>query len=166
MSKLISGSFTVTRQQMAEDRAWYRRRDLDAWRTLGTDCFVYTHQFLKERGCIHLIAMNREWGKPAFSEHDRRVVSLFHEELGRLWRERPAGPAASLSPRLSQTLDLLAAGASEKEIAVAMGISRHTAHDYIKTLHRHFDVRSRSQLLARLARSQANQAPRLTTAAN
>jgi DNA-binding CsgD family transcriptional regulator len=163
MSKLILGSFTVTRQQMAEDRAWYRRRDLDAWRTLGTDCFVYSHQFLRERGCIHLMALNREWGKPAFTERERRVVNLFHEELGRLWHEFPAVPAAALSPRLGQALDLLATGVSEKEIAATMGISRHTAHDYVKILHRRFDVRSRSQLLARLARSRANRAPRLTT---
>jgi DNA-binding CsgD family transcriptional regulator len=29
-----------------------------------------------------------------------------------------------------------------------MGLSRHTVHDYVKALHRHFGVSSRGELLA------------------
>jgi hypothetical protein len=115
MSKLISHSFTRTRQQMARDRLWYRRRDLDVWRTLGTDCFVYSHQVVQSSECIHLIALNRGWGKPAFNERERRIVDLFHEELGRLWREPPTDSLRALPPRLRQTLNLLIEGASEKK---------------------------------------------------
>lgn len=66
-------------------------------------------------------------------------------------REPPA-PAVSLSPRMRQTLERLLAGDSEKEIAVRLGVSRHTVHVYVKTLYRRFDVCSRWELFARFVR--------------
>jgi len=53
-----------------------------------------------------------------------------------------------LSPRMSQTLRHLLAGASEKEIALSLGLSPHTVHDYVKGIHKRFGVRSRGELLA------------------
>ncbi|HTA18065.1 MAG TPA: helix-turn-helix transcriptional regulator, partial [Polyangia bacterium] len=57
-----------------------------------------------------------------------------------------AGPA--LSRRERETLTLLLAGASEKEIARKLGLSPHTVHGYVKTLYRRFGATSRAQLLA------------------
>lgn len=163
MARLISRSFTRTRQQLADNRAWYRRRDLDTWRTLGADCFIYTHQFLPERGCIHLISLNRPWGLPAFNERERRLVALFHRELGRHWRQPCDSSRRGLAPRLRETLDHLLTGASEAEIAHALDLSRHTVHDYVKALYRHYGVRSHARLLARFIHSCSNDIPRLST---
>ena len=58
---------------------------------------------------------------------------------------------ARLRPRHRQTLDWLLTGASEKEIAAALGLSVHTVHQYIKAIYRSHKVRSRAQLMARLA---------------
>jgi DNA-binding CsgD family transcriptional regulator len=55
----------------------------------------------------------------------------------------------ALSPRLAQTLELLLLGRSEKEVATALGLSRHTVHVYVKGLYRRFGVSSRAELLAR-----------------
>ena len=55
---------------------------------------------------------------------------------------------AGLSPRLVQTLDRLLQGDSEKQVAVRMGISRHTVHAHVKKLYRHFGVNARPELLA------------------
>jgi DNA-binding NarL/FixJ family response regulator len=55
----------------------------------------------------------------------------------------------NLSPRLKETLELLLAGYSEKEVATKMKISVHTVHVHVKRLHKHFDVASRAELLAR-----------------
>lgn len=54
-----------------------------------------------------------------------------------------------LPPRVRQTLEHLLRGDGEKQIAVKLGLSRHTVHVYIKTLHKHYNVCSRSELLAR-----------------
>jgi len=55
-----------------------------------------------------------------------------------------------LSPRLRQTLVELLTGAREKEIADRLGVSPHTAHQYVKALYRRFDVASRVELIVKL----------------
>ena len=57
--------------------------------------------------------------------------------------------SAGLSPRLKQTLEALMTAASEKQIAHQLGISPHTAHQYVKTLFRRFRVTSRAELMAK-----------------
>src|SRR5213595_2260676 len=54
-----------------------------------------------------------------------------------------------LPPRVAQTLQCLLSGQSEKEVARELGLSPHTIHVYVKTLHKHFNVSSRAELLAR-----------------
>jgi FixJ family two-component response regulator len=58
--------------------------------------------------------------------------------------------AIPLSPRLRQTLTELMSGAPEKEIAHRLRVSPHTAHQYIKTIYRRFDVASRVQLMVKV----------------
>lgn len=53
-----------------------------------------------------------------------------------------------LSPRERETLERLLKGCSEKQIALALSISKHTVHIYVKQLYRRFGVNSRSELLA------------------
>lgn len=57
--------------------------------------------------------------------------------------------AHSLSPRQEQTLRLLLAGLSDKEIASRLGITRHTVNQYTKAIYARFGVHSRSALLSR-----------------
>jgi len=81
----------------------------------------------------------------------RRMVAMFCKILGEQLDSGQRAPADSspLSPRQRQTLDLLLAGRSEKEIAAKLSISRHTVHAYVKMLYKRFDVSSRAELLAR-----------------
>jgi DNA-binding CsgD family transcriptional regulator len=53
-----------------------------------------------------------------------------------------------LSPRERETLLLLLKGGSEKEIAQALGLSPKTLHQYVISLYRKFNVRSRPELMA------------------
>jgi DNA-binding CsgD family transcriptional regulator len=53
-----------------------------------------------------------------------------------------------LSPRERETLELLLTGAPQKQIAARMGVSLHTAHDYVKTLYKKLGVNSRLELMA------------------
>jgi DNA-binding NarL/FixJ family response regulator len=63
--------------------------------------------------------------------------------------KEPSRVADNLPPRLAQTLELLLIGASEKQVANQMNLSRHTVHGYVKALYRLYGVSSRGELLAR-----------------
>ncbi len=54
----------------------------------------------------------------------------------------------NLSPRMTQTLEYLLAGHSEKEVAAKMGLSVHTIHVHVKSLYKRLKVSSRGELLA------------------
>lgn len=60
-----------------------------------------------------------------------------------------ATDAAKLPRRLRQTLERLLQGDGEKQIALKLGLSQHTVHVYVKSLHKRFKVSSRAELLAR-----------------
>ena len=71
------------------------------------------------------------------------------ERAGSFRRRDPGLELAELSPRLRQTLEHLKSGANERQVAQSLGISQYTVHDYVKSLYKHFGVRSRAALLAR-----------------
>ena len=65
--------------------------------------------------------------------------------------EKPLAPLSPpLAPRLEETLRALMTGASEKQIADDLGVSKHTLHQYVKTLYRRFAVSSRPELMAKV----------------
>lgn len=86
-------------------------------------------------------------------EHKRRMVAELCRLLGcRYSKTDYVGPGSGLSPRVRQTLARLLAGDSEKQIAIHLNVSYHTAHVYVKRLYRHYNVCSRGELLARFVR--------------
>jgi DNA-binding NarL/FixJ family response regulator len=54
------------------------------------------------------------------------------------------------SDRERQILHCLMSGRSEKEIGVVLGISRNTVHCHVSAIYRHFSVRARAELMARV----------------
>jgi DNA-binding NarL/FixJ family response regulator len=46
-------------------------------------------------------------------------------------------------------LQHLLEGDAEKQVALKLGLSPHTVHEYVKVLYRKLEVSSRSELLAR-----------------
>lgn len=156
-----NSTVTRTRQQMAENRAWRQRPDLDPWRTLDCAHFICSNQYLPSCGCVHIIMLTRSGRERPFDELERRIVALFHAELGRLWRRTDDDSTADLPPRLQQTLELLLEGLSEGQIVAKLQLSPHTVHDHVKRLYGRFRVNSRAQLLVRLSHSPLIRAPRL-----
>ncbi len=62
----------------------------------------------------------------------------------------PAEPVRQpLTPRLHETLVLLAAGSSTAEIAVRLGVAQETARNYIRRLLRSLGVHSRLEAVVR-----------------
>jgi len=67
---------------------------------------------------------------------------------GKAGRPSPLQGVPPLPPRVGQTLELLLAGDSEKQIAAKLKLSPHTVHDYVKRVYRQFGVGTRAELLA------------------
>jgi DNA-binding CsgD family transcriptional regulator len=61
---------------------------------------------------------------------------------------QPTMASVGLTPRQRETLAYLATGASEKQVAQAMGISVHTVHIHAKQIYRRLNVSSRGELMA------------------
>jgi DNA-binding CsgD family transcriptional regulator len=148
---------TLTRRQLVADRDWYQSASFNDYRRAGGCDHQLTSIYLvSEDGAINSLCVHRSVGERDFSPRERRLMHFFHTELGRLVR----GPLVSgtesgpegLSPRLRQTLAYLLEGESEKQVAMRLGLSHATTHQYIAMLYRKFGVRSRSQLMAHMFR--------------
>ena len=91
-------------------------------------------------------------GRHHFTRRERSILCALHAEVAWVYRAEVmlASPdTRRLSPRQQQTLGHLLAGLAEKQIAAEMNLSPNTIHHYVKALHKHFGVSSRSELLAR-----------------
>jgi DNA-binding CsgD family transcriptional regulator len=132
----------------------------------GGKYLILSQYALPHAGVVDQLGLHRAWDDEPFTTADHKLVRLFHVELGRLWKRdairRAKDPATALPPRLTQTLNELLAGSSEKQIAAKLDLSRHTIHNYVKALHQRFGVSSRGELLARCGREQATFTPKLS----
>jgi DNA-binding NarL/FixJ family response regulator len=73
----------------------------------------------------------------------RRLLGFFHT---------PKQNMETLNNRETEALGLLAKGLKVSDLAVAMGISRHTASDYVKNIYRKLNISSRAQAALHAAR--------------
>lgn len=154
------GILTRRRVDLVRDRDWYLSPAFNEYRRpWGADhqlTSVYTAASGVELSCFALV---RALGDRDFSERECALVSFFHVELGRLIGRSLASEFRreddGLSPRLRETLRYLLEGDSEKQVAVRMGISQATVHQYVTMLHRRFDAHSRAELLVRVLRGRS-----------
>ena len=149
-TRLISRS----REQLRGDGEWYSSIEFNEYnKTYGMDDFIASFMPLASRPAVRGFVINRPVGDRRFSRADRRLVQLFHQELvPHLDTSLVMGPSAVISAlpaRLRQTLEALLQGDSEKQVALRLGLSRHTIHDYVSKLYRRLGVNSRPELLAR-----------------
>lgn len=143
---------TRTRRQFVGDVEWYASPTVsEARKIAGIDDFV-SSTFGLRPGVLQGFGIYRACGDTPFNERERRLLRLFHVELLRLLlapKSQPSDGEAALSPRLRETLELLLAGNSIKQIAVRLGLSRHTINDYQKALYARLGVATRGELLSR-----------------
>jgi DNA-binding CsgD family transcriptional regulator len=148
---------TRTRRQLVDDPSWYGSDCFDRYhRPAGVDHCTISLCDLPAAGTTSLISLHRVPGERDFSGRERRLLHLFHGELGRLVGTAlvaaGAGDRAGLSRRLRQTLDCLLEGDCEKQVAARLELSVTTVHQYVTALYRHFGVASRAELMARFIR--------------
>ena len=108
---------------------------------------------VRDRGEVFWLDLNRDTGDRPFTERQRRILWLLQREVTGFLGTRLAKlgelSVSDLSPRLQTVLLCLLEGDSEKQVALRLGLSRHTVHHYVKGLHRRFGAASRGELLAR-----------------
>jgi DNA-binding CsgD family transcriptional regulator len=161
IEKLPGKLVTRTRRDLVSDASWYRSATFNEYfRAGGIDHRLSSVFQVSGDGVCSIIALNRALGDRDFSPRERRLLNFFHAELGRLIGGPLVGSAdlsvALLSPRLRQTLACLLEGDGEKQVAARLHLSRATVHQYVTTLYRHFNVKSRAQLLAQAMRRTRN----------
>ena len=105
--------------------------------------------------------MNPDTRQLAQRDRERAIVAEYCKSFGRklfdqsVGNHRPSGQLGPMSPRLTQTLELLLEGLSEKQVAARLQISRHIAHDYVKRIYKIAAVSSRAELLAKVLRQRS-----------
>lgn len=139
--------FTGTNSEIVASGEW----DGSVWineyvRPARVDHFVGSLRKIGDTSGIGCGFMRAAGDRP-FSAEDREVLHLVHLGVGRLFAA--PSPRARLAPRVRDALHVLLSGATDKEIAAKLGISPHTARQYVKSILREYGVSSRAQLLAR-----------------
>jgi DNA-binding CsgD family transcriptional regulator len=128
-------------------------------RAVGVGEILYSKLPSRGGGGVLGMALHRGPRDRPFDRRACTLVELFHAEVGRLYIDvvpRIAGSdggaaaeIAALPPRVRRVLDRLLLGDSEKQAAAALGITRGTAHDYVKDLYRRLNVHSRAELMVK-----------------
>ncbi len=167
MGRLLGRTVVRSEDQLCSTGEWYSSGFFnEVCQPLRIDHEMVSVAVLPDGKSFSGIAFGRYLGDAPFARREREAVHLFHTELVELWRN-PAKPngngqaaTAQLPPRQRQTLELLHEGLSEKQIAVRLGISAHTVHDYVKALHQRFGACSTTELIVH-TRVQRQFRPRL-----
>lgn len=84
-----------------------------------------------------------EGGSPINSSIARKIVQSFQKTAA------PGSEAASLSPRESEVLDLLAKGYLYKEISERLGLSFSTVRTHVRHIYEKLHVRSRTEAVTK-----------------
>lgn len=149
------GAYTGRRRDHVPDRHWY---DSPVYRQYihptGVEDYVVSMRVMRRLGTTSSLSVHRAIGAPPFEPRHRRLLALLHAELepriARTLALRRQFGLHGLTPRQRQTLNRLACGESEKQVAAHLGVSPTTVHGYVRELYRYFQVTSRGGLLAYL----------------
>lgn len=142
---------------VVDARQWQSSRHYNEYvRACGLDDRITSSLRLPSRSppVIQVIVLHRATEDGRYTRRAQRLVHLFHHELETLIGRQLLLPGAetggpALPPRLRQVLACLLQGDGEKQIAIRLGISRHTVNRHVQRLYRQFGVQSRGELMYR-----------------
>src|SRR5215813_6442578 len=97
---------TARRRDLIADREWYGSESFNTvHRSLGCDDHIYSFRRHPGRR-VSGIAVRRGRGERPYTEEDRNLLELFHEEMVRL-EPSPGDAGPTLAPRAQEVLPLL-----------------------------------------------------------
>lgn len=130
---------------------WLREKFLEPYLGVGERMLAVYHV---GAGRESYWLIDRPVGGEKFAERERELAYLAISGVPglhrRLFLERGLLEPATrqVSPRERETMGYLLTGKSEKEIADLMGVSKHTAHQYVSSIYRNLQVSGRSGLFS------------------
>ena len=143
---------TRARADAVADEAWYGSEHFKQIRQpLGLDHALYVKIVAASLGRQTIVMLSRAKGEPAFTDRDAYLCELCLSEMA--WPYTPdvdyTDPRLeTLQPRLKKVMRHLLEGDSEKQVALKLGLSPHSVHQYVKQLYAQLEVNSRGELLA------------------
>lgn len=148
---------TALRPEIRPDSEWYRSGMYnDYYRPAYIDGCVMSFSVNPHSGHLVTLWTAQDRTDPVPGERAKSVMTLLNATVAPLvgveLSARRQGGVRGLSPRLRQVLKCILAGESEKQVAETLQLTRHTVHQYVGMLYRHFEVASRSELLAYFVR--------------
>lgn len=102
--------------------------------------------------CFSIVGFQRKLHRPKFEDRDFALGYMVFRDIVSLHRSvfcRCEVLSNRLPARKREVLELLLAGDSIKAIAAKLNLSRYTIGDHVKEIYKHFEVESRSELLAK-----------------
>ncbi|WP_169928361.1 response regulator transcription factor [Labilithrix luteola] len=140
----------IRREDVVANGDWYDAPMIhDTYRPCRIDHSIYAMHGTGKPGQAYGLGIKKSWGERPYSEEDRNLVELLVAECGWLWSPDRRLAVAALTPRERETLEYLLDGASLKEIAYELKLSRHTVDGYVKAIHKTLGVHSRAELVSR-----------------
>lgn len=103
-------------------------------------------------GTDRRLLLFRDEGSPDFSEREKAMLALARPHLAELHarRDRELRGEPNLTPRQWEVLRQVATGASNGQIARALGLSEATVRKHLENVFLRLDVQSRTEALARV----------------
>jgi DNA-binding CsgD family transcriptional regulator len=147
------GWVTTTCHRIAEPATYHASPIYhDLFQRIDCDDYVVSIRVVDVPPRPEAISIDRPHGAAPFGEREITLLKLLHDEIAplvgvRLTTEEHLS-RDGLSKRLRETLSLLLAGQSEKQVASSLNLRTRTVHDYVTRLYQHFEVSSRAELLA------------------
>lgn len=145
----------MLREQVIPDDAWYRSGHVNECRRASDmDSCIYSGIPGRSGPVSVGMTFHRGWNEKPLGERERALVELLQVGAAPLFYAfeasviPPDDAIARLPPRLKDVLAALARGDSEKQVALRLGLAKHTVHSHVKRLHKAFGVHSRSELFA------------------
>lgn len=148
---------TVSRQQIADGSHWSNSSMRGYLLRIEMDEWLHSLHYSSDSVWSDLLLL-RGVGKPSFDPHDVALIDLAMTSLEWLHSsavEQPLSPPpAGLTERQRVVMLLLLDGFSRKMIAAQLGLAEDTVGDHIKSIYRHFQVNSATELAAIFLRSK------------
>jgi DNA-binding CsgD family transcriptional regulator len=148
---------TLVRSDVVSNRDWARTVLYnEIYVPSGIEDSLVSVLKLDDRGDVRALIFKRAPKGGAYAERERDLLDIFLSECQWLYaapppRELPPSRTENFSRRELQVLEILLTGAPEKQVAGLLGVSRNTAHQYVKSIYRKLSVTSRPQLMAEVA---------------
>src|SRR4051794_34824519 len=103
-------------------------------------------------GTDRRLLLFRDEGSPVFSEREKAMLALARPHVAELHarRDRELRGEPNLTPRQWEVLRQVATGASNSQIARALGLSEATVRKHLENVFLRLDVQSRTEAVARV----------------